>query len=139
MKVTLRHQKARGELTEIRFMLLAAACGLIVCKPWGDTQPFDFIVYCKRSQRFFRVQVKSSISRCKGGYTVVTKRSLDRKYTAYHTDFVAAYVIPEDAWYIIPIAALGGRKSIYVYPANPQSRGMFQKYRDAWQLLRAKR
>jgi hypothetical protein len=136
MKITLRHQKARGELTEIRFLLMAASCGLIVCKPWGECQPFDFIVYCKRSQRFYRVQVKSCTNRCKGGYSVATKRSLGRSYTARHTDFVAAYVIPEDAWYIIPVRALGGRKSIYVYPRNPQSRGMFNKFRDAWQLLR---
>lgn len=135
MKATLRHPKARGELTEIRFLLLAAACGLIVCKPWGEIQPFDFIVYCKRTKRSYRVQVKSSVDRYRNGYTVSTKRCNGRAYGRRDIDFLAAYVIPQDAWYIIPNRALAGRTSIYVYPRNPESRGMFAKYRDSWQLL----
>src|SRR5215470_13933856 len=154
MRATLRHRKARGELAEMQFMLMAALCGLIVCKPWGDCQPFDYIVYCKGSRRSYRVQVKSCTQRIvsprrsskrgpkpasrrgsKGsGWAVSTKRSLGRAYSARHTDFVVAYLMQEDAWYVIPIKALAGRKSIYLYPRNPQSRGMFAKYRDAWQL-----
>jgi hypothetical protein len=132
------HAKARGELTEIRFLLMAASCGLIVCKPWGESQPFDFIVYCKRSRRFYRIQVKSSSFRRRSNYQVTTShRSAARsRYSAREIDFLAAYVIPEDAWYIVPVRALGGRKLIGVYPHNPQSRGMFEKYRDRWQLLR---
>jgi hypothetical protein len=115
---------------------MAAACGLVVCKPWGELHSFDFAVYCKRTRRFYRVQVKSCTSYRCGGYMVVTKRSADRSYTGREIDFLAAYIIPEDAWYIIPNRALAGRKSIYVYPRNPHSRGMFAKYRDCWQLLR---
>jgi hypothetical protein len=91
----MRHRKERGELTEIRFMLMAASCGLVVCKPWGELHPFDFAVYCKRSRRFYRVQVKSCTSYRGGGYIVVTKRSGDRCYTSREIDFLAAYVIPE--------------------------------------------
>jgi hypothetical protein len=118
-------------------MLVAEAFGLICCKPWGDCQPFDYLVYCKRSRRAYRLQVKSCTQRIRGrGFAVSTKRSLGRAYSARHIDFVAAYLAPEDAWYIIPIHALAGRKSIYLYPRNPHSRAMFNKYREAWQLLR---
>ena len=137
MKAYPRHPKARGDLTEIRFLLMAAACGLVVCKPWGDNQPFDFLVYCKRTQRTFRVQVKSGTWRHRHGYAVITKRANDQRYTRRDIDFVAAYVIPANAWYIVPIGALKGRKTIYVYPTDRPSRGgMYESYRESWQLLR---
>jgi hypothetical protein len=132
-----RHRKTRGELTEIRFLLMAASYGLVVCKPWGENHRFDFAVYCKPTKRFYRIQVKSCISRKSGGYIVITKRSGDRRYTGREIDFIAAYIIPADAWYIIPNRALAGRKCIYVYPHKQHSRGIFAKYRDCWQLLRA--
>lgn len=136
MKTALHFCKVRGELNEIRFLLMAAACGLVVCKPWGDSQPFDFMVYCKRTKRSYRVQVKSGSSRHRRSYTLITKRANDQRYSSADIDFVAAYVIPEDAWYIIPIRALKGRKSIYLYPNGGQSRGgIYESYRDAWQLL----
>ena len=130
------HAKARGELTEIRFLLLAASLGLVVCKPWGDSQPFDFIIYCKRSRRCYRIQAKSSSFRRRTQYEVTTTRSnVRRLYSKRQIDFLVAYIVPENAWYLIPIRALGKRKVIGVYPQNPQSRGMFEKYRDCWQLL----
>jgi hypothetical protein len=139
MKAALRHPKARGELAEIQFLLMAAACGLIVCKPWGDSQPFDFVVFCKSSRRFFRIQVKSTACWQPRKYRVSTARARDhrRVYTRRDIDFLAAYVAPHDAWYLIPVRALQSRKAINLYPHNPASRGQFEKFRDAWsQLLR---
>jgi hypothetical protein len=159
MKATPRFAKVRGELTEIRFLLMAAACGLIVCKPWGESQPFDFVVYCKLSGRFHRVQVKLSTHWDGAKYTVNTGHSGNRRhYTAAQIDFIAAYVAPkmqgeqtrrrgkrptrrsaplkEAIWYIIPVRKIGRSRVIGVFPHNPQSRGKYEPYRDAWQLLR---
>ncbi len=38
------------------------------------------------------------------------------KYSRDDIDFLAAFVAPHDAWYIIPIEALGRRFSIRLYP-----------------------
>jgi hypothetical protein len=135
MKATSRQAKARGELAEMRFLLAAALHGLIVCMPWGDNQPFDFLV--GRGERFYRVQVKSCASRRHRAFRVKTSRACGRgRYTAKQIDILVAYIVPENAWYLIPVKELAGRRSISVYPHNPRSRGMYEHCRERWQLLR---
>jgi len=134
--VTLRlPPKARGELVEIRFLLQAAARGLVVAKPWGDNLPFDFVV--GRGRRWLRVQVKSTMHRVYRGYQLITMhRSKGRGYTARDTDFLAAYVIPDDAWYLIPVEAWTGKLAIVLFPRlRPTRGGRFEQYREAWDLL----
>jgi hypothetical protein len=129
-----RSPKSLGELAEIRFLLTAASSGLVVAKPWGDNLPFDFLAGL--GKRFYRVQVKlSSVRHCRG-FHVSCFRPVDRKaYTARETDFIAAYIAPVDTWYIIPIRALAGRKTITVYPSQPVSHGEFERYRNRFNLL----
>jgi hypothetical protein len=49
-------------------------------------------------------------------------------------DFLAAYVVPEDAWYIIPAAVIHGKECIALYPNSPTAK--YEQYREAWALLR---
>jgi hypothetical protein len=50
-------------------------------------------------------------------------------------DFVAAYIIPLDLWYIIPAGVVARRKgSIWLAPWNRQSK--YERYLEAWHLLR---
>jgi hypothetical protein len=49
-------------------------------------------------------------------------------------DFVAAYLIPEDIWYIIPAEKLQGQGSIGLYPRLKKSK--YGRYEEAWHLLR---
>ena len=50
-------------------------------------------------------------------------------------DFVAAYVIPLDLWYIIPAGVVAMRKgSIWLAPWRRQSK--YERYLEAWHLLR---
>jgi hypothetical protein len=135
MKSTSRNPKARGELTEIRFLLAAALCGLIVCKPWGESQPFDFVVTLKGSRRFYRIQVKSTSHQRRHAYRVSVTKGGRRCYTAREVDFVACYVVPTNTWYIIPVRLLTERKLISVYPQKSGSRGMFEPFCNRWQLL----
>jgi hypothetical protein len=127
--------KARGELVEIQFLLKAASRGLVVAKPWGDTLPFDFLV--GRGQRFHRVQVKSaSALHCRGGYHVCCSHAANKRpYTRRHTDFLAALIIPEQVWYIIPLSALRRRKTVTVYPRRLPSPGSLEHFLEAWELL----
>ena len=52
-------------------------------------------------------------------------------YTAAEIDFFVAFIVPEDIWYIIPIAAIGHRKGTRFYPHTCNSQGHFEKYREA--------
>ena len=49
-------------------------------------------------------------------------------------DFLAAYVIPEDVWYIIPAERLLGQTAMTVYPGAEGSK--YAPYKEAWHLLR---
>ena len=49
-------------------------------------------------------------------------------------DFLAAYVIPRDAWYIIPVSAFDSIVSLNVAP-HRRSNGRFEQYREAWDLF----
>jgi hypothetical protein len=48
--------------------------------------------------------------------------------------FVAAYVILEDAWYIIPEKEIRGLKSICLCTVAAEAK--YEQYREAWSLLR---
>lgn len=129
-----RSPKVQGELVEIRFLLEAASHGLEVARPWGDSLPYDFVV--GHRGRFHRVQVKSSRRRVYRGYQVITVHSKAKPYTAEEADFLAAYVIPEQTWYVIPVKEIAGKQAIVVFPSQRPTRGgRFERYREAWHLL----
>lgn len=135
MKTAIRNPKVAGELVEQRFWLAAVLRGLIPCRPYGDSQPFDFIVYCRETGRYFRIQVKSTSYRRRHAYRLCVTKGGRKCYTANEVDFVAAYIVPTKTWYIIPVQLLTKRKLISVYPHKPDSRGMFEPYRRAWRQL----
>src|SRR5438093_444836 len=49
-------------------------------------------------------------------------------------DFLAAYLIPVDMWYIIPAERFSGQGSIALYPQLKKSK--YGSYKEAWYLLR---
>ena len=50
--------KRRGEMAEAAFVAKAVSLGFGVAKPWGDSDPFDFIV--QSGGKLWKVQVKSA-------------------------------------------------------------------------------
>jgi len=52
--------KQLGEIAEAEFIAKAVGLGFVVARPWGDSEPYDFIVNPKKSFHFWRVQVKSA-------------------------------------------------------------------------------
>ena len=128
------YKKRQGELAELAFMFKAASVGLGVAKPYGETERFDFIVTCGR--RLWRVQVKSTARLSHRHYAIHARGSRRRDadlYTKDEIDLIVAYLIPEDAWYVIPVGAVRGRPVLYFYP-NGSGRGLakFERYREAW-------
>jgi hypothetical protein len=51
-------------------------------------------------------------------------------------DYLAAYVFPEDAWFIIPVEAFVPRTSLHLFPKERGEAGMYAEFREAWWLLR---
>jgi hypothetical protein len=131
-----RNGKKRGELAELAFILKAASLGLAVAKPYGDSEPYDFIVYS--GPKFLKIQVKSTSKLVHGGYPLNSRRARKGEripYTASEIDFLIAYVAPENAWFVIPIQALLAHPSIRLYPRGSNRQGHFDQYREAWSLM----
>jgi hypothetical protein len=121
----------RGEWVESVFMERASERGLAVSKPWGDSKSFDFVV--GRPGRFVGVQVKSTAFACGGGYSCAVKHN-NQAYARGSFDFVAAYVIPEDAWYIVPAEKMRNKETMILCSESKQA--LYEEYREAWHLLR---
>jgi hypothetical protein len=49
-------------------------------------------------------------------------------------DVLAAYVEPEDTWYLIPVVKLNGNMSVYLNP-NTKLNGRFEVWKDAWNVF----
>ncbi len=99
----VRTKKDKGYLAEMAFVTKAMSLGFNVCKPLGETPGFDFVV--ESGRRVCKVQMKSGWAEWHGGYPVKLSNA-HRNYRADETDFIVVYIIPEDAWYVMPIAAV---------------------------------
>ena len=126
----IAHSKRRGEWAELRFMERAAEQGLCVSKPWGETSQYDFVV--ETAGKLFRIQVKSTWSMNHGAYVVCVRNSKGA-YPAGAFDFVAAYLIPVDTWYILPEKRILSQGTVLLYPESKRSK--YKPYREAWKLL----
>ena len=129
----IKHPKRRGEWVELQFMARAAAHGLTVCKPWGECTRYDFAV--EHQGRFTRVQVKSTSNYFQNQYQCrCTPPTRPRGYRCYEIDFLAAYIVPEEVWYIIPVSVVSKlRRSISLAPHRVHK---YNRYLEAWHLLR---
>lgn len=126
--------KLLGEMAEAEFVARASRLGFMVAKPWGDSDRFDFVV--EVGGRLRRVQVKSAHRLgVDGGYSFRMHGHSAEAYREDEVDTLVAYVVPEDAWYIFPVRALGGLRSVKLYPGSQGRRSRFEKFREAWWLL----
>ena len=129
----IEDKKERGQWAESVFTSRAEENGLPVSRPFGDTKSFDCVVGLPG--RFSAVQVKSTVARLQNGKGYIcTVCSCNRPYRAGAFYFLAAYVVPEDAWYIIPAALIRGLKSISLCTTDG-GEAKYEQYREAWHLL----
>ena len=153
----LEHYKQRGEWAELLFMARAAEHGLSILRPWGDSSPYDIALVCpekacaeKAAPRpsILRVQIKSTQCHHSAGAYKCHIDSNGVPYRPGMLDFIAAYVIPEQVWYIIPFEATrrttgipgtpsfrvrGWQNEVLLAPHRPRSK--YAKYKEAWHLL----
>jgi hypothetical protein len=124
--------KRRGEWAEMVFAGRALREGLNLARPWGESCGDDFVV--DQGGRLLRVQVKSTIYReGEAGFTCTLAGS-NGPYKKNSFEFVAAYVIPDDVWFILPEKKIRGMWSVGLYPKL--ERAKWREYQEAWELLR---
>jgi PD-(D/E)XK endonuclease len=129
-KPKITDRKLRGEWAEMVFMARATELGLPVSKPWGESRSYDFVV--GRPGHFVAVQVKSTTSALEQGW-ICKLRTGSKPYPPGAFDFLAAYIVFEDAWYIIPEEEVQGMDNITLHTGS--SWANYEKYREAWHLL----
>lgn len=133
----IRNPKRRGEWVELKFMERAAGLELQVYKPWGDSARYDVGVEWRGKQ--WKVQVKSTMCLSKHSehsyVCSVHPNQRGRAYRKKEFDFLAAYVIPEDVWYIIPASVVmkGTMNMVVLSPSVPGHR--YERFKEAWHLL----
>jgi hypothetical protein len=123
-------KKHRGEWAEMIFMARATELGIAVSKPWGESRSYDFVVGCPG--HFVAVQVKSTTFALEPGWKCKLG-SGNKPYPPGAFDFLAAYIVFEDAWYIIPEEEVRGMENITLHTGS--SWANYEHYREAWHLL----
>lgn len=129
--------KEQGEKAELKFMMQCMNEGKHISIPFGDNQKYDCIV---DGESISRVQVKSTSRRdkhnnCDRYHALIARGSGSKlSYSKDEVDFIAVHILPTDCWYIIPIEAVEGRKTINLYPHNDTD-GKYEEYLERWDLL----
>jgi hypothetical protein len=127
--------KQLGEIAEAEFIAKAVGLGFVVAKPWGDSEACDFIVNTGRN--FWRVQVKSAHRVGEGGsYSFRVHDHGMEPYSADDIDALVAYAKPAGAWYVIPVRVVEELKSLKLYPESAKRRSKYEKWHEAWEVLR---
>ena len=130
----IKNHKLRGEWAELVFMARAKEMGFELVRPWGESSRYD--VGVEWEGLYMRVQVKSTIYKVGKSYVCNTRPDNDRRpYTARQIDFLAAYAIPVDAWYIVP-ARVATRLKGNIW-LSPHKKGhKYESWLEAWHLLK---
>jgi hypothetical protein len=132
--------KRTGERSEAAFLYQASQRRFAICKPWGDSERYDFILDNRPQPkvRLFRIQIKctdclrADAYETRATYTVGKRRAV---YTKRDIDFIAAHVVPLNIWYIIPVEVCTPQPMLRFYPHRKARRMRLEKYREAWRLL----
>jgi|SRR5580700_11169061 hypothetical protein len=129
--------KQLGEIAEAEFIARGVELRFVVAKPWGDSESYDYILNARRSFNFWRVQVKSAhVAGEDGTYSFRAHDHAQRSYSAKDIDALVAYARPERAWYVFPVRVVERLKGLKLYPVSRKKRSKYEKYREAWEVLR---
>jgi len=126
--------KEKGELGELAFLHKAAGLGFGVAEPHGDSELYDFIL--DSGERFWRVQVKSIYRSSRCGFRTRSTHSGNAPYTAAQIDFLVAYIVPRDLWYVVPVDCIPASAVVAFYPSGHlRGNGCLEAFREAWHLM----
>jgi len=100
--------------------------------------PVRNLLFASTRPRLIRVQVKATTQFLCGLYRVNAHRRINGRAVPYklsEIDFFAAYVIPEDSWYIFPLPHILGLTSLSLNSKRSRKSHESDPYREAWHLL----
>jgi hypothetical protein len=115
----------------------AIAEGFAIAKPWGDSEPYDFIL--DNGRRLWRVQVRSTEYEGQWGFRVHTYIKVKGQMvplTLKQVDVIAGYIVPRNIWYIVPIEE-ATTKTLWFNPGKSARGTRWEHFREAWDYLRA--
>jgi hypothetical protein len=135
-----QHPKLAGERAESAFITAALDHRLIVSRPFGESTSYDTIVD-NRALRpegmdsgLWRIQVRSVSGHAPYRVTTFHGRA-KRPIVTADADFLAVLIVPLTTWYIIPVRIFTPTMGLWLFPHVTTSRGRYEQYREAWQLL----
>jgi len=138
----MKQPKRNGEIAQVGFVYKAMKMGFTVLEPFGVSERYDYVL--NRQSKFSRIQVRSTQTlSLPNVYSIASTFTVDHgrgsalrlPYTDKEIDFLAAVIVPEDALYLIPVAALRGRRCLYLNSRNHPKPGPEAQFKDAWHLL----
>ncbi|MFY9912224.1 MAG: group I intron-associated PD-(D/E)XK endonuclease [Candidatus Sulfotelmatobacter sp.] len=132
--------KRTGERSEAAFLYQASQRRFAICKPWGDSERYDFILDNRPQPEvhLFRIQVKCTDAIRAAAYETRATYSVGRRhvpYTKRDIDFIAAHVVPLNVWYIIPVEICTPQPMLRFYPHRQAEKMRLEIYREAWHQL----
>ena len=136
-------EQLQGEAYQCIFQSEAYKRGLLVEK--SDVPlPWDFTVTNPDNiKKPFRVQVKGTGNLIKrspteAGRFHITAKSGRRKNGHIDPDIIdvcSFYVEQTQTWYNMPVTALGGSRSVWLYPHIKDSEGTYESWRYDWSIF----
>lgn len=132
------HPKELGELAEQALCAYLSRIRIPSARFHGEFLPFD-VVTVTAKYKLLKVQVKCTTCQRKSVYSLRLQRT-GKLYQPGDFDFLAVFVLPEEAWYVIPARALGQRRTnLYFDPGGIVRRKRkvsFERFRDQWDYLK---
>ena len=125
-----------GDIGEAAFVLRATQLRLPLFRPLNAKGPADYLSDNGRTRP--AVQIKTAGQRCsKNSYhtTIARGRHKNIPYQKHEIDFLVIYVLPEQAFYILPHKFLKGRVALNVPSTRRKNLGPYAQYLEAWHLL----
>ena len=139
-----KNTKRDGTLYEQRFVVRALEHGLEPHPTTGEYLQHDFLLG-NAAGTVYKVQIKGTSrpeysrgakeSRSTPRYRIIAGRGHNKEsLDCSKVDVLAAYVAPNDAWYLIPCLKLRS-KGVWVYPDVENSRAYYEQFREKWDMF----
>ena len=99
---------------------------------------FDVGAWCDKTQRFFRVQIKTTTSRhSKNFWRIFVKMNNRKGYTKEEADVLALYAAYDESFFIMPVESLAGTTSLLLPVKGSKTNSPYEKCRENWSLFAA--
>jgi len=101
-----------------------------------DSLAWDCGVYNPLTNKFFRVQVKSTSKKhSTNRYRIFTRRNQEMSYAKEDADIVACYIGPENEFFLFPIDFVVAKKDILLPSKDGDPDAKLHTNREFWEIF----